>query len=216
MEHINTFLDSYNKDTIKKHFDSTFKSAGVDFDGIIMDAHALTLAEASVKPKHHISKNWMAETMYGHMIGIALERHRDMVLYDQENRPYIKLGNDIRMYFKKLDEKYRPSNIDTEHVKNLLFQKIEEEGTQIYIGYVGYIINDGDWTQVVGTYTSYIHKYYRKRIEWVLQMTDYIEYAKSAALNKQTVIDEEEIKLVKPKTDEQKTKEKNGNESPDK
>lgn len=173
MANINKFLEEYNKGEVKQYFDATFHASSVDFTAIIDEAHKLTLSESAKKSESFKGKNWMAETMYGNMVGYMTMYHPDLMRKDKEGRPYVQLASNIRIYLKKLDTKYRPNNVKTDHVQDLWSQNIQEEGTRIHIGYVGYMLDNEDWTNIKGIYACYTHAYYQKRIEWVLDMSAY-------------------------------------------
>jgi hypothetical protein len=139
----------------------------------------------------------MVENMYGNMIGLLYDNYPEMMQLDKEDRPYLKLAADVRIYMKKLDEKYLPSNVITRHVLKLRGQELFEDGSRIHVLYAGYRLKDEVWgNDLVGTFMSYVNKYYPTRTEWIL---DLAEYKKNITIVLPFHIEEMEQRLVTAK-----------------
>lgn len=120
-----------------------------------------------------------------------------MMQIDKEKRPYLRLAADARVYMKKLDEKYLPSNVVTQYVLKLRGQELFEDGSQIHVLYAGYLLKDEVWgNDLTGTYISYVNKYYPTRTEWILDLE---EYRKKTTVALPFHIEEMEERLVSAK-----------------
>ncbi len=173
--------------------------APVDFYRIITAAHALTLEDASRKRKHYKQRNFMAESFYGNMVGLLYDNYPMRMHQDVYGCPYVLLSKNVRVYPKKLDEHYLPSNIVTKSVKARRAQSLLLRPEQIHTLFIGYsLVNDNDWMQLRGIYASYINKYYPRNTEWALDLND---FKKDSALvvDRPTVEVEDEM-LVKVPT----------------
>ena len=139
----------------------------------------------------------MTENMYGNMIGLLYDNYPDMMHIDREDRPDLKLSADVRIYMKKLNEKYLPSNVVTQYVLQLRGQELFEDGSQIHVLYAGYLLNEEVWgNNLTGTFISYVNKYYPTRTEWIL---DLAEYRKDAVIALPYHVEEMEQRLVTAK-----------------
>lgn len=165
-----------SKNDAESQFRDALLSTGVDPYSIIEAARELTLSDAGKKPSHFkLGRNYMAEIMYNNIIGIATDVYGSRMKQDKENRHYLELTPTVRLYFKKLNDKYLPSNIVTKYTKALRGQELfNEGGTQIHVVNVGYIVKDNDYTQdFKGIYASYVNKYYPSDVVWVIDLSIY-------------------------------------------
>lgn len=198
---LNNFRQQYNRTEIKNQFHDAFSSGQIDFHSAVMEAHKMTIIESLNKKASYIAKNWMAETMYGNIIGILTDRHPELMDKDSTGRIYLQLTPNIRIYIKKLDNSYRPANAETDKVKELWANNIFEDNKRIHVGYVGYILNNEEWADIQGVYSSYTHIYFKGQVEWVLDMQDYTKAVVKMSQKNQT----EDIFVTPKKL--QKTKE---------
>ena len=174
MNKIDKFIEEYDPSEIKSYISEMVAQSDVDFHAIIHEAHEITLEQARGKSLHYIPKNWMAETMYGNMIGLFRDRHPELMFIDKHKRPYLRLSNNIRVYFKKMDAKYKPGNVVTKHVVDLWAQNSGGIGTKIHTFYIGYKIpNDKDWGMLIGVFGAYPNSFFKKKIDWVIDLGNY-------------------------------------------
>lgn len=179
MNKIDTYQARYSARTTKEYITNKIHESTVDFQSIISEAHDITLREASIKKLSFQDKNWMATTFNGNIIGLFKEYYRDLMKVDKWGRSYLQLEHDIRVYFKKMDDKYTPSNVRTNHVCDLWSQNIGSDlGGKIHIVYVGYVLDGGEWTKLKGIYASYPSNFYKKKIDWVVNMSDFAKVTK--------------------------------------
>ena len=107
------------KFTRQEDLEEVYFRKGVDFDDVIRDAHDLTLRNASERDPNYKGRAYMATNMNWNLLGILKDRYSSEIFYDEEKRLFFRLAPDVRLYFKKLDKKGRPSNIPTKHVLKL-------------------------------------------------------------------------------------------------
>jgi hypothetical protein len=182
---------------IKAYCDRLLKNSHIDLAKIIGLAHKLTLLDGELKSTNYKQRNYMTENMYGNMIGLLYDNYPDLMQIDKEARPYLKLASDARIYMKKLNEKYLPSNVVTQYVLKLRGQELFEDGSQIHVLYAGYLLKEEVWgNDLTGTFISYVNKYYPTRTEWIL---DLAEYKKDTTIALPFHIEEMEQRLVTAK-----------------
>lgn len=191
------FRDENPSMKIKSYCHGLLSESKIDVAGIIGLAHKLTLLDAELKSTNYKQRNFMTENMYGNMIGLLYDNYPEMMQIDKEDRPYLKLSADARIYMKKLNEKYLPSNIITQYVLKMRGQELFEDGSQIHVLYAGYLLNNEVWgNELTGTYISYINKYYPTKTEWIL---DLAEYKKNTSIALPYHVEELEQRLVTAK-----------------
>ncbi|MBN8667347.1 MAG: hypothetical protein J0M30_07570 [Chitinophagales bacterium] len=130
-------------------FEKAYLDLGIDLLPIINLAHAKTLDDASREPPEFIDKLYWAHNMNRNLCGLIKQRYPDLVHYDECKRMYIHLNENTRMYFKKLDHKYRPCNIPTGHVIDLNSAQGQLFGRSITVLYVGpKLKTEGVWDEI--------------------------------------------------------------------
>lgn len=171
MNKIDAFLEEHDPSAVKSYILDEIRKSGVDLEGGILQAHDLTLSEARQKRSHYMGRNWMADTMNGNIVGKFRDDYRDLMFVDDEGTPYLLIGKDIRIYFKKLGKKYNPNNIPTKHVADLWSHNGGYDGNKIHTLYVGYkLLNDKVWETVTGTYGAYPNNFFRKKMDWIIDL----------------------------------------------
>jgi hypothetical protein len=178
--------DSFDKSRnlhLKPIVEERLKALGISLPAIFDKARKLTVAEASAKPPNYKQRNYMAVVMHSYVIGLLSENVRDLLKADKEGRPYLLLGDNMRLYFKKLTpNKYLPSNINTEHVKCLNEQELFENEEKIHVFYAGYVLDDEDWNlEFKEVCISYRNRVFAKESAWVIDLRT-IEYQKAKAI----------------------------------
>ncbi|MBE7171484.1 MAG: hypothetical protein INR73_12890 [Williamsia sp.] len=174
MSRVQNYFQNYDSPKIKEYCTELLNEAPIDFSSIIQLAQKLTLLDAELKSSNYKQRNFMAENMYGNYVGLLYDNYPEMMHTDAEDRPYVKLAEDVRIYPKKLNEKYLPSNIKTDHVKKLDSQQLSIDDKKIHVLYCGYILTDQIWpNKLKGCYISFVNTYYPSKIEWVLDADDF-------------------------------------------
>lgn len=137
------------KSTRQEEFEDLYMKKGIDFDELIREAHQKTLLDAQNKPPHYKGRAYMATTMNWNLTGLLRETFGDEIAYDENGRPYFRLSDTTRLYFKKLDQKYRPSNIPTRHVRLLNTAQGNLFGSSTTVLYVGCRLREEkQWEQI--------------------------------------------------------------------
>jgi hypothetical protein len=194
---LSDYFSENRSQQIREYCNGLLNSSTVDLAGIINLAHKLTLLDGELKSSNYKQRNYMAESMFGNMIGLLYENYPQMMNLDIEKRPFLKLADDVRVYPKKLNEKYLPGNVVTNHVLALRGQELFQDGSQIHVLYGGYVLHDEVWgNQLKGTYISYVNEYYPTKTEWVLDLE---EYRKNIDISLPYHIQEIEERLVRAK-----------------
>lgn len=172
-QELTTYLASHKISKAQIECQDALTASHVDFYKIIVRAHEMTLEDAERKRKHYKQRNFMAESMYGNMTGLLYDNYPTMMFEDRTGCPYLRLTKNIRMYPKKLNEKYLPNNIVTNSVKEKRGQELHLNDEQIHVLYAGYLLEENNWMKLQGIYASYVNKYYPTDTEWALDLKDY-------------------------------------------
>lgn len=183
---------------IRTHCINELKTSNLDLVSLLKKAHKITLEEASLKRKYYKQRNYMAEVMYGNIIGLLYDNYKEKMHIDEYGVHYLKVGKDVRVFIKKLNKNYLPSNQVTEIVKKRRGQELGLNDDKIHTLYAGYLLKDNIWTkELEGCFISYINKYYPKKSEWIydlinLSVNNFINTEKEEIEN-----DELLVKVVK-------------------
>lgn len=98
-------------------------------------------------------RNYYANNMSYNIHDMLYEQHEGHIDFDSENRPYFRLSEGVRAYFKMLDNGFRPKGHKTGHVEDLNFSQgnlFGEANVNIYIGWR--IRKDKYWDGLSGIY----------------------------------------------------------------
>jgi hypothetical protein len=194
---LQNYFSDHNPSQLKDYCSSLLRASKIDLSAIIDMGHRLTLLDAELKSSNYKQRNFMPEIMYGNFVGLLYDNYPEMMQQDAEDRPYLKLANDVRIYPKKLNEKYLPSNIITNHVMALNGQELFVDDTQIHVLYAGFVLSDKLWpNELKGHFISYVHSYFPTRVEWVLDLAD---FRKNKAIEIPIHIQQIEERLVSAK-----------------
>ncbi|RPD39449.1 hypothetical protein [Chitinophaga barathri] len=130
-----------------------YKAKGIDLNELLLRAHAQTLEEAEKRSLEGKGRGYMASTMSWNIRGELYKTYPELMQMDQHKRDYLMLGKNIRIYFKKLDNKYRPSNIVTKHVISLNTQQLLFRPSPITVLYAGFrLAARNSWDELEGCY----------------------------------------------------------------
>lgn len=204
---VNDFFEKARNLPLKERVEKRLVDIPIDFVNVFSTAKQMTLSEASLKPANYKQRNYMAELMYGNVIGILYDNYPELMRKDEQNRPYIFLDSQTRLYLKKLTENYLPNNIKTDHVKKMNMQQLFDEEDQIHILYAGFVLNMNDWTQnLKEVCVSYINRVYNTRSAWIidLQLNEYRKHT-SIVTYLDTTVEAETTLVTVPSANEQKT-----------
>ncbi len=165
------FSDSTSgKSARQLQFEDLYIKTGIDILPIIEDAHRKLLEEASTQSPEFITKLYWAEGMNRNMVGFLKKRYPETVKYDEAGRVYLKLGENVRVYFKKLDDKFRPRNIPTGHVIDLNSAQGQLFGRELSVLYVGPKLKKSNVWDEIGYFMVEMRS--NSRCEWVSDLSD--------------------------------------------
>jgi hypothetical protein len=161
---------SSGKSARQQQFEDLYVSTGIDIVPIIRDAHRKVLTEAATQSPEFVDKLFWAHGMNRNMVGFLTQRYPDMVHHDEANRVYIKLGEQARIYFKKLDDKFRPRNIPTGHVIDLNSAQGQLFGREMTVLYVGPRLKQKNLWDEIDCFMVEMRN--NTRCEWVSDLSD--------------------------------------------
>lgn len=149
------------------------KGLPIDLFNVFNEAKLLTNTEAQTKPLGYRSRNFMTEIMYGNVVGILRQNYPESICLDKHGRPYLPLGENIRLYFKKLSKKRTPNNIITKNVTKMNSQSLFGEEGMVNVVYAGFILNGSDWTgDFKEVLLVYIDLKYQRTPLWTVDLSD--------------------------------------------
>lgn len=173
MSKVDDYFEKSKNLKLKDEVSLLLEKCPFDFAKIFKEAKDITLKEAGLKPPKYKQRNYMAENMYGNTIGILYDNYPQYMHIDSCGRPYVLLEKNIRIYIKKLSDKYLPSNIKTKHVKKLNAQDLFAEKSQIHVLYAGFVLQNNDWAiNFKEVCITYINKVYNNIAAWVIDLRD--------------------------------------------
>jgi len=161
---------SSGKSDRQQKFEDLYVGNGFDVMPTLMEAHEMTLSEASRRPPEFIDKKYWAQEMNRNIVGLLKQKHPELVYYDEANRLYIKLGETARLYFKKLDSGYRPRNIPTGHVKELNSAQGQLFGRDLTVLYAGPKLRKNSIWDEIDCYLVEMRTL--RKCEWVSDLSD--------------------------------------------
>ncbi len=191
------YLASHKISKAQTECSNALINSNVDLYKIIVRAHEMTLEDAGRKRKNYKQRNFMAESMYGNMIGLLYDNYPTVMFEDRTGCHYLRLAKNIRVFPKKLNEKYLPNNIVTKSVKEKRGQELLLNDEQVHVLYAGYCLeNEINWMKLEGIYASYVNKYYPTNTEWALDLKDYSKDDSIIIGGSDINMDEEELVRV--------------------
>lgn len=135
----------------QKSYEELYVSHGVDFDPIFEEAHKLTLVDAT--PEIFRGRGYMAYHMNWNLLGLVKERFKDKIEFDKYGRMFYPIDSRTRVYFKKLNDKYAPDNVTTDHVRELNSMSMFYGEDSITVLYAGFKISEQHgWHELQGCY----------------------------------------------------------------
>lgn len=169
---VQDFFDKSKNLKLKTRVEQLLKNCPIDFVSVFAKARLLTINDASKKPSYYKQRNYMAENMYGNVIGILYDNFPDYMEKDTHERPYVVLEKDIRLYIKKLTKKYLPNNIKTKHVDCLNAQELFDQDEHIHVVYAGFVLEQNDWAlDFKEICLSYLNKAFRNVAAWIVDLS---------------------------------------------
>lgn len=171
-------FDMYEgKSERQKTLEELYITNGVDFDPVFEEALKLTLEDTT--PEIFRGRGFMATHMNWHLVGLLKQKYKDKMSVDKFKRDYYRLNENVRIYFKKLNNNFAPENVVTDHVKELnsLFG-CDDKTTVLYAGFN--IERNKNWNELAGTYL--VEMKTLKKTNWVSDLTEL-----SYKINKSTI-----------------------------
>ncbi len=168
---VRLFSDPSNGKSIRQQeFEDLYVGNGIDLMPIIMDAQQKTLDDASREPPEFVDKLFWAHGMNRNMVGFLKQRYPELVHFDEADRVYLKLGEEARIYFKKLDDGFRPRNIPTGHVVDLNSAQGQLFGRDLTVLYIGpRLKKENVWDEIE---CFMVEMRDLRRCEWVSDLSD--------------------------------------------
>jgi hypothetical protein len=153
----------------QEEIEQLYLAKGIDLEPVFYAAHEKTLKNST--PVTHRGRGFMSNTMNGNIIGTMMERYPEHMRVDVHGRHYFQLNEQTRIYLKKLDDRYCPRNIPTNHVKQLNTMELLLGDTPITVLYAGFrLIADKVWDEIAGCYLVEMRDL--RRTNWVSDLTD--------------------------------------------
>lgn len=141
------FDSSEGKSERQKKCEALYITNGIDFETDFKEA--LTLVLKNPTPKKYRGRGFLANTMNWTVIGLMKEKYPTKMFQDQHGRDYFSVDKNTRIYFKKLDKKYRPNNIITNHVREMNCMQMLFNETPITVLYAGFRLRtDKYWDDI--------------------------------------------------------------------
>lgn len=151
--------------------ENLYVNKGIDLEPILKEALIETIRNPT--PKKYRGRGFMANNMNWTVIGMLKETYPDFMRIDQHKREYLLLEKNVRVYFKKLDSKNRPTNIITKHVSELNTMQLlfkDEPTTILYAGFR--LREDKHWDDIT---CNLVEMKNLKKANWVSSM-EYLAY----------------------------------------
>lgn len=154
---VGLFGEQTSFDIRKAEAEQKYRENGVDFNAFIRRIHERMLDEAqntSQESPHKITgRGYFSTTMNWNVRSELYDCFPDKIAVDEQNRPFYRLADNVRLYFKKLDHKGRPMNIPTEHTIALNSCQGSLFGEPTMILYLGWQIRQNKyWDALSGIY----------------------------------------------------------------
>jgi len=204
VEQLVDYFNQFDSKKVEEYCREEFKKSHVDIYTLIQKAHQLTLQDAALKRKSYKPRNYMATVMNGNIIGLMNDNYSELIKKDESDCDYLMLSKYIRIYPKKLDDKYLPSNVITNTVLKRRGQEMMLDDEKIHVIYAGYRLDSNDWMkELQGVYASYINEYYPKEKKWIINLQEYVK-SNSQILEFNASVDEQQLVTV-PKIGIKKT-----------
>lgn len=148
-----------------------YMNYGFDFEPVIHECHNELMAQADARNTPVKWRNYYPSSMSWLVHDKLVEHLANDLEYDDTSRPYIRLSENVRVYFKMLDNNFRPKNVTTKHVRRLNQSHSDlfgEEQTNLYIGWR--IRKDKYWDGLSGVYM--VEMMSHKHCMWVTDLSD--------------------------------------------
>lgn len=187
--------------------ENLYLSHGIDFEPMVFASHEKMIADAMARNTKKKWRNYYANNMSYNLHDMLYEQFENKIGFDAERRPYFRLSENVKAYFKMLDDCYRPKGHKTGHVEDLnnsqgnLFGK---SNINIYIGWR--IRKDKHWDGLSGAYMVEMDS--ATTYKWVSSLSDLsARFGKNPALpTTPTLMSGDGIEIVPNiETKEQKT-----------
>jgi hypothetical protein len=135
----------------QQEVEAQYLAQSIDLEPVFYEAHDLTLANTT--DLDHRGRGFMSQAMNGHIIGLLRRLYPDRMTQEEYNRWYFQLNKETRIYFKKLDKRYRPNNIPTKHVAELNSGELLFKADPITVLYGGFRLKEDKlWDRLRGCY----------------------------------------------------------------
>jgi hypothetical protein len=193
----NLFGIDEGKGVRQKLYENLYVNHGVDFEPVFYEAHQMTLNDPT--PDIYRGRGFMANHMNWHLLGLLKQRYRDKMKADKYERPYYSIDENTRVYFKKLNEKYAPENVTTDHVRELNSMSLFYGQDQLTVLYAGFKIPENRrWAEISGCFL--VEMKTLKEPNWVSDLSELgYEISKAGIIAPITTIELPEEIILTPK-----------------
>ena len=168
MVNLDNFFDSDEGKSVRQiEIENLYVSKGIDLEPVFKEALIETIRNPT--PIKYRGRGFMANHMNWNLIGMLKETYPDYMEIDSYKRDYFLLEKNVRIYFKKLDSKNRPSNIITKHVAELNSMQLfyHNETTILYGGFR--LRSDKHWDDIT---CNLLEMKNLKQPNWVSSLED--------------------------------------------
>ncbi|GJM27579.1 MAG: hypothetical protein DHS20C17_02140 [Cyclobacteriaceae bacterium] len=131
----------------QNRLESLYITKGINIEPTFHQAFDLTKQDAT--PPHFRGRGWWAHHMNWYAVGLLRKSFSDLMDKDDCGRPFLILDKHVRIYFKKLNNKYMPDNIVTKHVRDMNTMSLKFDDDTITVLYAGFRVNK-NWDEILG------------------------------------------------------------------
>lgn len=152
--------------------------------------------ERELQPLRYRNRNWTATVMNGFITGLLTDKYPEKMKLNQGVLRFV--SDKAIIIFKKLSNKYHPSNIHTQKVGRERNQLSAFGELNVPIIYVGYISNE-TYDEIEGCYAVCLDNW--NLIEWISDLSGISDYSTTSTTTLPTHDQEEQVerKLVSVK-----------------
>ncbi|HWK03750.1 MAG TPA: hypothetical protein VNS58_08965 [Puia sp.] len=153
----------------QQEVEDRYLTQGIDFEPIFYTALEKTLQDPT--PPSHRWRGFMSAAMNGNIIGTIKGLYPDRMQVDSTGRDYFLLDKQTRIYLKKLDNRYCPRNIPTNHVRELNSMELLLKDDPITVLYAGFRLKEDEiWDGLRGCYL--VEMKGLRKTNWISDLAD--------------------------------------------
>ena len=153
----------------QQEIEDRYLTQGIDLEPVFYTALQKTLGDPT--PPSHRWRGFMSAAMNGNIIGTMKALYPAHMRVDSTGRDYCQLDKETRIYLKKLDKRYCPLNIPTNHVRELNSMELLLKDDPITVLYAGFRLKEDQiWDELRGCYL--VEMKGMRKTNWVSDLAD--------------------------------------------